>query len=78
MGSAVVWALGFGALFAISWQPKYWAACMWAAACALVGMLLGFIGEENAALYKINPFVESEAGEAPRWIAGHNRRYSWS
>jgi len=44
VGSALVGALAIGALFAICWQPKYWAAaCMWGDACALVGMLLGFL-----------------------------------
>ncbi len=44
VGSALAWALGIGALLAIAWQPRYWAAaCMWSAACALVGMLLGFL-----------------------------------
>jgi hypothetical protein len=44
VGAALFWALVLGLLFAISWQPKYWtAACIWASACAFVGMLLGFL-----------------------------------
>jgi hypothetical protein len=44
VGSAMVWALAIGALFAICWRPHYWAvACLWGDACALVGMLLGFL-----------------------------------
>jgi hypothetical protein len=43
-GSALTWALAIGLLFAILWQPRFWASsCMWAGACALSGMLLGFL-----------------------------------
>jgi hypothetical protein len=44
VAAAFALELVIGSVFAISWQPHYWAvACMWASACALVGMLLGFL-----------------------------------
>lgn|ERR1017187_3989035 len=44
VAAALAWTLVIGSVFAISWQRHYWAAaCMWAGACALVGMLLGFL-----------------------------------
>jgi len=43
-GVGTVWALAIGLLFAISWRPTFWASsCMWSGACALTGMLLGFL-----------------------------------
>ncbi len=43
-GTALVWVLVIGFLFAVSWRPTFWAAsCLWGGACALVGMLLGFL-----------------------------------
>jgi hypothetical protein len=43
-GTAMAWALAIGLGFAICSQPHYWAAsCMWSGACALTGMLLGFL-----------------------------------
>lgn len=41
---ALIGSLGFGLVLAILSAPEHWpAVCMWASACAMVGMLLGFI-----------------------------------
>jgi hypothetical protein len=64
-GVALAWALVIGLFFAITWQPKYWAAaCMWAGACTLLGMLLGFLFGIPRFLARSGPTVITPRADA--------------